>query len=307
MKGRPRWLDLLTCGLVLGIALPVAYLPLRISYPLGEALGRLAFFWDRRHRRVVCENLLLAFGRSRTPDEVMQMARSHFRCLGKTFVDMCRLVRLSPGALKEVVEIDGLEPLTSARARGQGVLFVTGHFGPWEYLPALSTHLTGEALTVVVRPLDNPYLDRFLNAIRARWGGRVVEKRAAMRVILGVLHRGGNVGILIDQHVSRGEGVFVDFFGHPACTTSAPALLALRSKAAIIPAVILREGRGRFRLLLGKEVSAPRTGDVRKDVVALTAAMTAALEELIRNRPEEWFWVHRRWKHLAEGTNQRKT
>ncbi len=96
----------------------------------------------------------------------------------------------------------------------------------------------------------------------------------------------------------------MNFFGHPACTTFAPALLALRSDAAVIPVVVLREGRGRFRILLGKEVSSPRTGNVKEDVAALTAAMTTALEELIRRRPEQWLWVHRRWKLLKKRSSQ---
>jgi KDO2-lipid IV(A) lauroyltransferase len=293
---------LLTYGLALGAALPVAYLPLWIAYPVGEALGRLAFFLDRRHRRVACQNLRLAFGSSNSSEEIKAMARSHFCSLGRTFVDICRLVRLSPQALRDVIEIEGLEVLDGPRARGQGVLYVTGHFGPWEYLPAASTHFAGEPLTIVARPLDNPYLDRFVNGVRHRWGSRVVEKREAMRVLMDVLRRGGKVGVLIDQHVSRREGVLVNFFGHPARTITAPAFLALRSGAAVIPVVVLRERKGRFRILLGKEVSPPRTGRVKDDVVVFTAAMTSALEELIRRRPEQWLWVHRRWKDLAAPT-----
>lgn len=304
VKGQPRWVDLLTYGLALGVAFPVAYLPLWIAYPLGEVLARFVFFVDRRHRRVAYENLRLAYGSSSTPEEIGAMARSHFRCLGQTFVDTCRLVRLHPHHLLDGLEIEGLEVLESPKMKGQGVLYVTGHFGPWEYLPAVSTYLAGEPLTVVARPLDNPYLDRFLNALRHRWGSRVVDKRNAMRVIMDVLQKGGKVGVLIDQHVSRREGIFVNFFGHPACTTSAPALLALRSDAAVIPVVVLREERGRFRILLGKEVSPPRTGHVKEDVAALTAAMTTALEELIRRRPEQWLWVHRRWKYLAKKSSR---
>lgn len=293
-----------TSAAVVGIALPTAYLPLWITYPLGEALGHLAFIVDRRHRKVANENLRLAFGRSRTPDEIRAMALSHFRSLGQTFVDVCRLLRVNPETLRDVVEIEGLEVLTDPRARGQGVLYVTGHFGPWEYLPAFSAYLADEPLTVVARPLDNPYLDRLLDALRRRWGSRMVEKREAMSVLMDVLRRGGRVGVLIDQHVSRREGIFVNFFGHPACTTTGPALLALRSGAAIIPVVVVREERGRFRILLGKEVNPPRTGKVKEDVVALTAGMTEALEELIRRRPEQWFWVHRRWKYRGTARDQ---
>ncbi len=304
MKGQPWWVDVATYALALGVAFPVAYLPLWIAYRLGETLARFVFFVDRRHRRVAYENLHLAFGSSCTPDEIMAMARSHFRSLGQTFVDTCRLLRLNPQRLMDGLEVEGLEVLESPKGKGQGVLYVTGHFGPWEYLPAVSTHLAGEPLTVVARPLDNPYLDRLVNDIRHRWGSRVVEKRNAMRALMDVLQKGGKVGVLIDQHVSRKEGIFVNFFGHPACTTFAPALLALRSDAAVIPVVVLREGRGRFRILLGKEVSSPRTGNVKEDVAALTAAMTTALEELIRRRPEQWLWVHRRWKLLKKRSSQ---
>lgn len=303
MKGRPRLSHLVVSGLALGVALPMAYLPLWISYPLGEALGRLAFVLDRRHRKVAIDNLALAFGDLYRPDEILAMARSTFRCLGQTFVDTCRLGRLSPQALAAMVRVEGAEVLESPKARGRGIIYVTGHFGPWEYLPALpalSAHFAGESLTVVARPLDNPYLDRLLHALRKRWGSRIVDKGEAMKVVSDALRRGGDVGVLIDQHVAQREGVLVNFFGHPACTTPAPAFWALRSGAAVVPIVILREGRGRFRVLLGKEVTALRTGVVKEDVAALTAAMTSALEELIRRRPEQWFWVHRRWKYLAE-------
>ncbi|MFQ5960630.1 MAG: lysophospholipid acyltransferase family protein [Candidatus Methylomirabilales bacterium] len=301
MKGRPHWGHLVVSTLVLAVAVPVAYLPLWISYPLGGALGRLIFFVDRRHRRVALQNLRLAFGGVCSPDEIVAMARSTFCCLGQTFVDTCRLVRLSPQALAEACEIEGAEALESPRARGQGIIYVTAHLGPWEYLPALSTYFAGEPLTVVARPLDNPYLDRLVSALRRRLGSRIVDKRKAMGAVLDVLRQGERVGVLIDQHVSPEKGVVVNFFGYPACTTSAPAFWALRSGAAVIPIVIVREGRGRFRVLLGKEVSVPPTGTVKEDVVALTAAMTAALEELIRQRPEQWLWIHRRWKSLEEG------
>ncbi|MGH7411285.1 MAG: lysophospholipid acyltransferase family protein [Candidatus Methylomirabilis sp.] len=300
MKSQARWLDLVTASLLLAVAVPIAYLPSWIAYPIGEALGRLAYLADRRHRRVAAENLRLAFGSACGPNEIHTMARAHFRCLGQTFVETCRLIRLSPQHLMGAVAVDGTDGLHAVKATGRGVLYVSAHFGPWEYLPAVWTHWFNEPLTVVARPFDNPYLDRWVNALRRRWGTRVVEKRDAMKELMDVLRRGGKVGVLIDQHVSRREGVVVSFFGHPASTTHAPALLALRSGAAVIPVVVLREGRGRFRILLGKEVSPPRTGETKADVVAMTAAMTAALEELIRRCPEQWLWVHRRWKYLTE-------
>jgi KDO2-lipid IV(A) lauroyltransferase len=287
-------------SLVVAVAVPIAYLPSWIAYPVGETLGLLAYLVDRRHRRVAVENLRLAFGSACGPNEIHTMARAHFRCLGQTFVETCRLIRLRPQHLMGAVAVNSTDVLDAVKATGRGALYVTAHFGPWEYLPPVSTHRLNEPLTVVARPLDNPYLDRWVNALRRRWGTRVVEKRDAMKELMEVLRRGGRVGVLIDQHVSRREGVVVPFFGHPASTTHAPALLALRSGAAVIPVVVLRERRGRFRILLGKEVSPPRTGETKADVLAMTAAMTAALEELILRCPEQWLWVHRRWKYLTE-------
>jgi Kdo2-lipid IVA lauroyltransferase/acyltransferase len=300
VKRRARWFHGVSAGVLLGVGRAVGSLPLWIAYPIGGALGALAFYVDRRHRRVACTNLRLAFGEALPPAEIAAMTRAHFRCLGETFVDFCRLVRLSPERLRQVVEVEGLDVLGGPKAKSQGVLYVTGHFGPWEYLPAISTHITGEPLTIVARPLDNPFLDRFVNAVRRRWGSRVVEKRAAMRDVMEVLRQGGRVGVLIDQHVSQREGVFVKFFGHPACTTPAPALLALRSGAAVVPVVVHRVAPGRFRVLFGKEIHPPRTGRVKEDVTAMTAAMTTALEELIRRQPEQWLWVHRRWKYITK-------
>jgi KDO2-lipid IV(A) lauroyltransferase len=154
-----------------------------------------------------------------------------------------------------------------------------------------------EPIHVVVRPLDNPRLDDLLTAWRERGGNLVIRKREAIRAILRVLRRGETVGILIDQHISEREGVVVPFFGRPASTTAAPALIALRSGAAVLPAGITRRpGRGRYRIRIGAEVPVRRSGDLQADLVENTARFSAAVEAMIREQPEQWFWVHRRWK-----------
>jgi KDO2-lipid IV(A) lauroyltransferase len=176
------------------------------------------------------------------------------------------------------------------------VILITAHFGPWELLPPVAA-LHYEPIHVVARPLDNPRLDGYLTALRERGGNRVLSKRDSGQAILRVLRSGGTVGMLIDQHIREQDGVIVPFFGRPASTVAAPALMAIRSGAAIVPAGIVREaGRGRYRVCVREEVALERTGDLKTDLVRNTARFNLAIEGMIRERPDHWFWVHRRWK-----------
>ena len=283
-------------GLVFGLAKLLNWLPESWAYAVGEGVGRLACRLDRRHRAVTTENLAAAFPGRYAPADLDRLAESVFENLGRTAVDVARSDRLASRADDAAVAVDGIEHLLAARARGKGVLIVTAHFGPWELLPLVAVRRY-EPIHVVARPLDNPRLDDLLTAWRERGGNRVIRKREAVQAILHVLRRGETVGILIDQHVSEREGVVVPFFGRPASTASAPALIALRSGAAVLPVGITREaGRGRYRIRVGAEVPVRRSGDTKADLVENTARFTAAIEAMIREQPDQWFWVHRRWK-----------
>lgn len=282
-------------GIAAGAALFRA-LPESLAYAIGEGLGRLACRLDRRHRTIAAENLAAAFPGRYSPVELELAVRDVFENLGRTAVDVARSNRLLGPSGPASVQVDGLERLLEARARGKGVLALTAHFGPWELMPLVAS-VRYEPIHVVARPLDNPRLDDLLTRWRERGGNRVIRKREAVQAILHVLRQGGTVGILIDQHISEREGVVVPFFGRPASTATAPALIALRSGAAVLPAGITRDAeRGRYRILVGEEVALQRSGDLRADLVANTARFNRALEALIRERPDHWFWVHRRWK-----------
>ncbi|MGH7378703.1 MAG: lysophospholipid acyltransferase family protein, partial [Candidatus Methylomirabilales bacterium] len=174
------------------------------------------------------------------------------------------------------------------------------HFGSWEVL-ARAWLLLGEAAAIVARPLDNPLLEAWIGGIRTAGGNRVIPKRHAFRHLVETLRRGGTVAMLIDQNVAREQGVFVDFFGTPACTTTAATLAARRTGAALLPVVCPRRAPGRFTVRIGKEIPVAVTGDHRRDILATTAKATAVLEAFIREHPEQWFWVHRRWKTRPEG------
>ncbi len=298
MAERSRWSAAAVAewGFVVGLAKVLSWLPQSWAYAMGEGAGRLACRLDRRHRAVTTENLAAAFPGRYAPAELDRLAETVFENLGRTAVDIARADRLASRADAAAVEVDGLEHLRAARARGKGVLLVTAHFGPWELLPLVAVRRY-EPIHVVARPLDNPRLDDLLTAWRERGGNHVIRKREAVQAILHVLRRGETVGILIDQHVNEREGVVVPFFGRPASTASAPALIALRSGAAVLPVGITREtGRARYRIRVGAEVPVQRSGDLKADLAENTARFTAAIETMIRERPEQWFWVHRRWK-----------
>ncbi|MFB3820093.1 MAG: lysophospholipid acyltransferase family protein [Candidatus Methylomirabilales bacterium] len=297
MSERSRWhpASLVEWGLVSALFRVFALMPAGWAYAAGEGAGRLVYALDGRHRRITQENLARAFPGELTGQQVADLARAVFENLGRTAVDVARSDRLLRQGALERCRVEGMERLLAARGRGKGVLVITAHFGPWELLPLMAA-LRYEPIHVVARPMDNPWLNDLLTRMRERGGNRVILKREALPLILKVLRQGETVGILIDQHITEKDGVVVPFFGRPASTVSAPALLALRSGAAVLPVGILREGRGRFCIRIGEEVLVERTGDLKTDVVLNTARFTAALERFIRLQPDHWFWVHRRWK-----------
>ena len=283
-------------GLVAGLAKLLNWLPESCAYALGEGAGRVWCGLDRRHRLIVTENLAAAFPGRSAPEELNRLARAVFENLGRTAVDVARSDRLLSRSAGTSVEWDGYENLLAARARGKGVLVIAAHLGPWELLPPVWV-LRDKPVYVVARPLDNPRLDDLLTAWRERGGTCMIRKRNAVSAILQVLRRGETAAILIDQHISEQEGVVVPFFGRPASTASAPALIALRSGAAVLPVGIARQReRGRYRIRIGTEVPVRRSGDLKADLVENTARFNAAVEAMIREQPEQWFWVHRRWK-----------
>ena len=287
-------LDRVAGNAVLGLAWGLGALPPALGDGLGAALGTVGYLGDGAHRRRAVENLLRA---GMAPDEAVarRMARRVFQNLGRSFADVCRIRRRSDAEVATGVRFEGYQQIRDAKARGRGVILITAHLGAWELLPVASA-LQGDPIHVVVRPMDNATLDRAITAIRARGGNGVIRKQDLMRAGLRLLKAGDTLGILIDQNIAAREGVFVQFFGRPACTTYAPALLALRTGAAVIPVTIFREGPGRHVIVVEKPIELRRSGNLRDDLQENTARFTRAIEAFVRRRPEDWFWVHRRWK-----------
>ncbi len=273
----------------------LAYLPWRVGLWMGRRLGDLACWVMPGRRAVARENLERAFGRERNGRELDRLCRESFRHLGMTLVEACTFFFRPPSVLLSRVDVEGLDHLKAAAAHGRGILLLTAHLGNWELLAAAHAR-TGYAASVVVRPLDSAVLDRVVTRFRERGGVEVIPKRRALRGVRDALRRGRMVGILLDQNASRREGVFVPFFGEPASTSKSLALLALWSGAPVVPVFIQRETVGSHRVTIEPALPPPATGDREEDVAAFTAAFSRVVESRIRQSPEQWFWMHRRWR-----------
>jgi KDO2-lipid IV(A) lauroyltransferase len=245
-------------------------------------------------RRVTLDNLTLVYGDTLTVDARAALARRCFEHLGMTAMECCRLYFGRADRLIARVRGHGTEHIGQAMAEGRGVFFLTGHFGNWELLAATHGH-AGFGLSVVVRPLDNPYLDAVIARARERSGLRAISKRDAVQGVRDALGRGQCIGILLDQDAGR-DGVFVPFLGHPASTSRALAVLAIKTRAPVVPAFIHRLPDGGHELALDPPIPLANTGDLDHDIEVNTARYTEALERHVRAHPEQWFWVHRRWK-----------
>jgi KDO2-lipid IV(A) lauroyltransferase len=275
-------------------------LPRPLARALGVGLGRIFYVLHVRLRRVGMRNLGLAFP-EKSIAERKRILRGEFTSLGRQLAEVCRFPKYTRENVEEVVVYDGLENYEQAYARGKGVLFLTAHFGGWE-ISAFAHSLHGHWLHVVMRPMDNPYLDRLIQSYRSMHGNKTVAKDDFVRGLLAAMRAGETVGILMDTNMTPPQGVFVDFFGIPACTASGLARIALRTDAAVVPGfTIWDEALGKYRLQFDPALELIRTGDLEADIVANTQKFTKVIEDYVRKCPDQWLWVHRRWKTRPEG------
>ena len=215
------------------------------------------------------------------------------------FVEGCFVLRRPVEQITAQIRIEGLDHLRGVLERHGRALILTAHLGNWELL-TLAPALTGYPLTVVVRALDSPALGAWADRLRRTAGVEVIDKREALRPVLGALRRGRLVGVLLDQNASRREGVFVPFFGRPASTSRAMAVLALRTRTPVIPAFTRRLAPGSHQITIQPPLPLPAAAD--EDAVKdLTAACTAAIEAAVRATPGQWLWAHDRWRTRPPG------
>jgi KDO2-lipid IV(A) lauroyltransferase len=286
--------------LVVGVARCLGLAPRGVARLLAGMLALLVYGLMGRLRRVGVRNLEMAL--PELPAKARKkILRGVYRHLGWQLVEFCRMARYTPENTRDWLRTEGLEHYLAARDRGKGVLIVTGHLGAWE-LSSFYHSLMGHPMGMVIRRLDNRRLDAFVNSIRCLHGNTVLHKDDFGRGLLTAMHVGGTVGILMDTNMTPPQGAFVRFFGMEACTATGLAHVARKTGAAVLPGFMVWEpAEQRYVLRFGPEIEIPRTDDVAADIVAGTQLCTSAIEAWVRRYPDQWLWIHRRWKTRPAG------
>jgi KDO2-lipid IV(A) lauroyltransferase len=275
-------------------------LPRGVARRLAATVARLLYAALPRLQRTAEFNLRVAFPKW---DEARRQGviRGMVRNLGWMAAEFARFPRYTRENIEEVVILDGHENFLNGQRRGKGVVYLTGHIGAWE-LSSFAHALDGFPLHYMARPLDNSRVDSLVNRYRCLSGNRPIFKNESARVLLKTLKEAGTVGILADQNTMPEEGVFVDFFGKSACTTTGIARVALHTDAAVVPGYAYWDAAiGKYRLRFEPAVELVRTGDTERDVFVNTQKFAKVIEEIIRQHPEQWVWVHARWKTRPKG------
>jgi len=287
-----EWLEFAAVWLILKM---LSALPRRVARGFAAIVTRLLFSLQPRLQKTAAFNLRLAFP-DWTDAQRKEVTRKMVRNLGWMAAEFVRFPRLSRENIEKVVILEGHENFLEGQRRGKGVLYLTGHIGAWE-LSSFAHALYGYPLHYMARPLDNKRLDALVNQYRCSSGNKPIYKNESARVMLKILKDSGTIGILADQNTMPSEGVFVDFFGTTACTTTGLARVALHTGAAVVPGYAYwDETIQKYRLRFEPPVELIRTGDTEHDVFENTQRFAKVIEGIIRKHPAQWVWVHKRWK-----------
>jgi KDO2-lipid IV(A) lauroyltransferase len=278
----------------------VSLAPRAFALKAGQLVGSLAHALLPHLRHHAELNLRLAFPEMGEPERA-RIRRGAFRNLGRLLGEISQFPRFNRKNISSIVTYDGLENYLNAVAEGRGVILLTGHIGAWE-LSVYAHSIYGHPMSFLARRVDNPLVERLAESYRSRYGNRSIDKKGSVREVLKTLKSGGVVGILADLNASREEGVFCDFFGTQACATAGVATLALRTGAVVLPGYLIWDEKARVhRLRFEPPVETINTGNQKEDVFVNTARYTKVLESIIRRHPDQWLWIHRRWRTRPEG------
>jgi Kdo2-lipid IVA lauroyltransferase/acyltransferase len=294
MRYRLEYLPVVLLVRLLGV------LPRPLARGTGVFIGRVVYHMHPRLRRVGMRNLQLAFP-GKSQKERRKILHGVYISLGRLLGEACLFPHYTPANAPEVAVYQGFENFEAAEKRGKGVLLLTGHFGGWE-IGSFFHSLMGHSMQIVVRPLDNPYVDALVARYRGLHGNTMIGKQQFARGLIAAMRDNATVGILMDTNMTPPQGVFVDFFGVPACTASGLARVALHTGAAVVPAFTIWDPVLRkYRVEFDPALALVRTGNDEADAVANTALFTKTIEEYVRRYPDQWLWVHRRWKTRPPG------
>lgn len=287
----------------------VAFLSRSLSWQVGIRLGgwigALFFHLLRRERARSLDSLKIAFGSSKSERDLNEIMKKSFQNLGKGLIEILNFQDLNEGEINALVTIEGEEYLKEAEAEGNGTILITGHIGNWELMAAVLS-VRGYPLHVIAAPLYDPRIDEWIVRLRARFDIETISRGSpsSSKKILGVLRKKEVLGLLIDQD-TQANGVFVNFFNKKAYTPGGAAQLALKSGATTLMCFVIRLPNNRHRVTIEKPMALTQTGDHQKDVEVNTARFTSRIEEHIKQYPDQWVWMHRRWKTKPEDQTDR--
>jgi len=275
-------------------------LPRPLAHLAGILIGRLVYYVHPRLRRVGMRNLKMAFP-EKSKAERRYILRGVYTSLGRLLGEFCLFPSYTRENASQAAVYQGFENFEAAERRGKGVLFLTGHFGGWE-VGSFFHSLQGHPMRIVVRPIDNPYVDTLVTHYRTLHGNSIIGNRGFARALLAAMGKNETVGILMDANMTPPQGVFVDFFRIPACTAVGIARVALHTDAAVVPAFTIWDPVLRkYRVEFSSAVELVRSGDDEADAIANTAKFNRIFEQYVRKYPDQWLWVHRRWKTRPPG------
>jgi Kdo2-lipid IVA lauroyltransferase/acyltransferase len=269
-------------------------IPLGVRRAIFKAVFRLFYLASVKQRLIALHNLRRAYP-EKSIDEIEAIAKGVYRHIAIVTAELFEMPYITRETLHEWVDVEGIENVEAALAEGKGVLSIVAHFGNWE-LMTVAVPLMIRPMQIIYRPLDSPVLDNLLGWSRTKHGNSLIPKGKSGKKIIRLLRENNPIGILSDQNVDKNEGAFVDFFGRPACTSVGTAVLAMQSGAPVIPAFMPRMPDGRYRLIILPAVEITRTDDYESDIVVNTQRFTKVVEEMVRRYPDQWFWIHQRWK-----------
>ena len=291
---RGRFQSKLELYAVRGIVGAFGLLPRRASMNFGASVGRFAQKFGGKLNRTANKNLAIALP-NLSEVEKQKIIRGCFESLGRQLGLISQFPKIKAEDAHDFLEVEGKENFDCAFARGKGVIFFTGHFGNWEIFNLVPPAF-GYVMHILVRRIDNPLVENYVESLRTRFGCRTIDKKTSARTMFRLLQNGEILGIVADLNAQEREGVFVDFFGIPASTTTGLAKLALRTDAAVLPAfVIWQPDKQKYLLKLEPAVEFDKTEDDSSDVRELTQKVTKVIEKFVRLHPEQWMWIHKRW------------
>ncbi len=273
----------------------LSLIPRKVGLRIGDFVGLILYYGLNRRRGIALNNLAIAFGDQKGPEERRRIAKKSFQIVGRHFFEACYLIRTNKEKLASYIRFEGVTHFEQAKGQGKGVVLLNGHFGCWELL-AVSLGYYFSPGYVVTMPLDFKPAEKLVRTIRGVSGNQCISKEKSMRRLIQVLSQGGSLGILLDQNIDWKDGVFVPFFNKRACTNKGLALLVRKTQVPVVPVFIIDQGRGQYLAEFQPALPWLSYGDRTKEIEENTAQYNQVIESMARQYPDHYFWVHQRWK-----------